>query len=65
MRRGKEIKLAIAHADNQEEAEALKKELEKIPQIKVLFTSSVSPVVGTHTGPGALLIAFHPIDTQI
>lgn len=62
-RKGKAIKVAIAHADNLKEAEELKKELEAMPEVKVLFISSVSPVVGTHTGPGALLIAFYSIDS--
>ena len=61
-RRGGAIQVAIAHADNLKEAQKLKTELEKRPQIKVLYISSVSPVVATHTGPGALLAAFHPID---
>jgi acyl-phosphate glycerol 3-phosphate acyltransferase len=60
-RNGKKIKVAIAHADNLKAAQGLKKELEKKSGIEVLFISSVSPVVGTHTGPGALLVAFYPI----
>ena len=61
-KKDKEIRVAIADADAKEEAEDLKKELEKISGVKVLFVSSVSPVVGTHTGPGALLAAFYPVD---
>ncbi len=61
-RNGQPIKVAIAHADNFKMAEQLKGALEKLPQVEVLFMSSVSPVVGTHTGPGALLVAFHPVD---
>ena len=61
-RGGKKLKAAIAHADNLKEAQRLKKELESKPGIEVLFVSSVSAVVGTHTGPGALLVAFHPLE---
>ena len=61
-RGGKAIRVAIGHADNLKEAERLKEELEKKESIKVLFVSLVSPVVGVHVGPGALLVAFHPID---
>jgi len=59
----KKLKASIAYADNLEEAQRLKKELESKPGIEVLFVSSVSAVVGTHTGPGALLVAFHPVDS--
>lgn len=58
---GKEIRVAIAQADNERAAENLKRELEKKPKVKILFISSVSPVVGTHTGPGTLIVGFHPV----
>jgi len=61
-KKDKEIRVAIAYADREKDAELLKKELETMPGVKVLFVSPVSPVVGTHTGPGALLVAFYPID---
>lgn len=61
-RDGKEIRVAIAHADNKKEAEELKEELEKRLKVKILFISSVSSVVGTHTGPGALITAFYPVE---
>lgn len=61
-RNGEEIIAAIAHADNLKAAEDLKKELEKKPKVKILFISSVSPVVATHTGPGAVITAFYPVD---
>jgi len=57
-----EIKVAIAHADNLELAQKLRKEIEKKLKAQVMFISSISPVVGVHTGPGAVLIAFYPID---
>jgi len=60
----KRIKVAIAHADNPEAASKLKKELGSIPGVELLFVSSVSPVVGTHTGPGALMVALYPVDSQ-
>ena len=58
----KEIQAAIAHADNLKAAEALKEGLEKRLRAKVLFVSSVSPVVGAHAGPGALIAAFYTVD---
>lgn len=62
-KKGRKIRLAIAHADRQKEAEKLKSILEKESDIEILFVSSVSSVVATHTGPGVLIVAFHPIDT--
>ena len=61
LRERKKIKAAIGYANNFKEAEKLKAELEKLG-ITVSFVSSVSPVVATHTGPGALLVAFYPVD---
>ncbi len=62
IRQGQKIRLAIAHADNAKEAKRLEEILSKFPGIEIVFTSAVSPVVGTHTGPGALLVAFYAID---
>jgi len=62
-RKGRKIRLAIAHADRRAAAEKLESILRKKSGIEVLFVSPVSPVVATHTGPGALLVAFHPVDT--
>lgn len=58
----KKVKAAIAHAVSPKDLENLKKELSKIADLEIAFSASVSPVIGTHTGPGALIVAFHPID---
>jgi len=58
----KDAKKADNKARELKKQEFLKKELESKPGIEVLFVSSVSAVVGTHTGPGALLVAFHPLE---
>jgi fatty acid-binding protein DegV len=55
---------AIAHADNLKVAKELKEELEQRKGINVLFISSVSPVVGTHTGRGAIIVAFYTVDNN-
>jgi hypothetical protein len=65
LRNGKPIRAAVGHADCLEKAEELKRELEKLTGAEVQFVSLVSPVVGTHTGPGALLVAFHTVDSKI
>jgi len=59
LKKQKEIKVAIAHAANLEGAQKLNVELEKILKEKILFISSVSPVVGVHTGPGTIIIGFY------
>lgn len=60
-KKGKKIRVIIAHTDNFEEAEKLKKELRKI-RAEVSFISLLSPVVGTHVGPGTLIAAWMPIE---
>jgi hypothetical protein len=58
---GKLIKVAISHADNPAAADELKNILEKNPKSEVLFISSVTPVIGVHAGPGALLVGFYTV----
>ncbi len=60
--RGKQINAAISYAKNPEAAEELRKTIEKDGKSKVLFTLPVTPVIGTHTGPGALIVGFYPVD---
>lgn len=52
------IRLATLHADNPETAQfVLDNALEKIPAVEQVF-SEVSPVLGTHAGPGAVGLAY-------
>jgi DegV family protein with EDD domain len=51
---------AISYGKNPGEALELKKQLEKQKNIKVLFLSQVSPVVGVHTGPEILILGLSP-----
>lgn len=60
-RRGKPLRIAIGQADNLKAAEELKRELEKNSDLKVMFISPVSPVIGVHVGPGTLIVAFHSV----
>jgi|GEM_PF-61459 len=55
-----ELRVTIAHANCPELAEDLKKQLEKKEEIKVLFISQVSPVIGVYAGPGTLIAGFAP-----
>ena len=55
----KNIRLATLHANNPETAEyILDKALETIPAVEQVF-SEVSPVIGTHAGPGAVGLAYY------
>lgn len=61
-RNGRKIRLAIAYAGRRAEADKFESLLRGKPGIEISFISPVSPVVATHTGPGALLIGFYPVD---
>ncbi|MBU0476760.1 DegV family protein, partial [Patescibacteria group bacterium] len=62
-RQGKEIRVAIAQANNLTVAERLKKELEKNPKVKVLYIEPVFPALGVHTGSGTIAFGFYPVQT--
>lgn len=54
----KNIRLATLHANNPDTARfILDKALERIPAVEQIF-SEVSPVIGTHAGPGAVGLAY-------
>ncbi len=59
---GKPAHVAVIHAEARTEAESLKTELEA--QINCLDCEIyiISPVIGTHTGPGALAVAVHTVN---
>ncbi len=46
--------IAVCYGGAQEEATKFIKRLEELPTIKELIVSTVSPVIGVHTGPGTL-----------
>jgi DegV family protein with EDD domain len=56
---GKKAYVGIMHANAAESAQAIKVELEKRMELAEIGISDLSPVVGTHTGPGVLGIAVH------
>jgi DegV family protein with EDD domain len=51
---------AIVHVDCLAEAKQLREEVIKLFAPPLVHISDVSPVVGTHVGPGALGLAFYP-----
>ena len=60
-KQGKKIRAIINHCDNKKEAEKLRKMLKKIG-VEVSYINLVSPVIGTHTGPGSLIAAWMMLD---
>jgi len=50
---------AIIHADCQAECADLREEVLALLQPREIYVSEVSPVIGTHTGPGTLGVAFY------
>jgi DegV family protein with EDD domain len=54
------LHLGIAHADCTDEAEALRVRLEaEIPHVGETIVNPFTPLMGAHTGPGVLGVAFH------
>jgi hypothetical protein len=45
----------------QEEFQKLVDRMRKIPNIKELVSSDISPALGVHTGPGLLGVCFHEV----
>jgi fatty acid-binding protein DegV len=55
---------AVMHADVPEEAERLRRRVESEFACAELFVSEFSPVMGAHTGPGLLGVAFWTEDDR-
>jgi DegV family protein with EDD domain len=53
------LHMAVAHAAAEKEADELAERVMKEFQPVELMRSEVSPVIGTHTGPGTLAVAFY------
>jgi DegV family protein with EDD domain len=56
---GRPVHVAILHSASRQEAEALRAEIAARFPCRELLLSWVSPVIGTHTGPGCLGLAFY------
>ncbi|MFQ5854519.1 MAG: DegV family protein [Anaerolineae bacterium] len=53
------VHVGVIHSRNEEGAARLEEEVSRRFDVAELFTSEIGPVVGTHTGPGALGAAFY------
>lgn len=56
---GHPVHVAVLHADALEEARHLKRMVEERFDCLEIFTCSMTPVMGAHTGPGLLGLAFY------
>ncbi|MFA5431488.1 MAG: DegV family protein [Candidatus Paceibacterota bacterium] len=56
---GKKIKVAIAHADDIEQAEKLKKMILNLKNTEIAFVNLVCFPIGGHTGPGTIILSWN------
>jgi DegV family protein with EDD domain len=56
---GRHLHAAILHADVPEQAEALRQEVAQRFRCAELYVTELTPVMGAHTGPGVLGVAFY------
>ena len=56
---GRRLHAAILHADVPEEAEALRQQIAEQFQCTEPYVTELTPVMGAHTGPGVLGVAFY------
>jgi fatty acid-binding protein DegV len=56
---GRPVHAAVLHADVLEEAEALREEIQRRFICSELYVTALTPVMGAHTGPGVLGVAFY------
>ena len=59
---GKELRVQVLHALNPEGAEELREKIDQAFQVRWLPTGSMSLVLGAHTGPSMVGVAFAPQD---
>jgi DegV family protein with EDD domain len=57
-RKGK-VRLAVAHADVSEESLSRLKQGIRDLDAELLFVSQLTPLIGSHTGPGTIMVAYH------
>ncbi|QGT99966.1 DegV family protein [Candidatus Syntrophocurvum alkaliphilum] len=57
----KQINLAVLNGGADDEFDNLLEKIKKLPNIKGLITSEVSPALCVHTGPGLLAVCLHEV----
>ena len=58
-KKGRPLHVAVMHADALEEAEEFKKKIEGQFECREIFVTEFTPVMGVHTGPGLIGVAFY------
>jgi DegV family protein with EDD domain len=53
--------LAVLHGGAEIEGEKMFAKLSKLPNVREIIFSDISPVLGVHTGPGLLALCFHEV----
>jgi len=56
---GQPLHVAVMHADAMDEAIVLKKQISSHFDCKEIFITEFTPVIGAHTGPGVIGVAFY------
>jgi DegV family protein with EDD domain len=59
---GQPIHAAVLHADVPSDAEQLRQQVADRFRCVELLVTELTPVMGAHTGPGVLGVAFFPVD---
>jgi DegV family protein with EDD domain len=57
--KGQQLHVAVMHADDMEEAAALKDRITAQFECREIYITEFTPVMGVHTGPGLIGIAFY------
>jgi fatty acid-binding protein DegV len=61
---GRRLHVAILHAAAPDDAEALRQRIAEDHDPAELYVTEMTPVIGAHTGPGLLGVAFYADDPQ-
>ncbi len=56
------VKAGVIHANAPEAVQALREQVQQALQVQEMIVTELSPVLGTHVGPGTLGLAVYPID---
>lgn len=58
---GSKVNVSVMHAVSPDEAEKIRQQLESLLDCQEIFVTELSPVIGTHSGPGVIAVAVYPI----